>query len=292
MIEGLQERPRRVIEQAFEAFAWRAEPAKKLDVSYLYTPVSVAAAEKMLAGVTRRELSDALYDLIFIGPTELMHFTTAEARLYYMPVLISRCVRDIERADSGSVDITGDGILWRFRYHPRSLPVARWPQLMDAAAGDKVALALPDIAREAFSSIEGTPELSTPYDREYAVSATRKWLMIGEEWRTTLRLVAQMTLAEKKALVALFDYFVATGHWQEEGEEPDIASAKALLMGRGVMDVLVIRTDAECMEIVDALTALETRHPVDFPPVEVAPLKNALLDIVAGRRSPDIRLGW
>ena len=290
MIEGLREHPRRVIEQAFAAFAWRTEPAKKLDVSYLYTPVSVAAAERMLTGVARHELSDALYDLIFIGPTELMHFTTAEARLYYMPVLISRCVRDIEGADSGGVDITGDGILWRFRYH-RSLPIARWPQLMDAAAGDRVALAAPDIVREA-RSIDGTPQLSTPRDREYDVNVTRKWLMIGEEWRTTLRLVAQMTLAEKEALVALFDYFVATGYWQEEGEEPDIASAKALLTGRGVMDVLVIRTDAECMEIVDALTALETRHPLDFPPVEVAPLKNALLDIVAGRRSPDIRLGW
>lgn len=291
MIDGLGGYPRRVIEQAFEAFAWRTEPAKKLNVSYLYTPVSVGAAEKMLAGIARDELSDALYDLIFVGPTELLHFTTAEARLYYMPVLISRCVRDIEGADSGGVDITGDGILWRFRYHPRSLSIARWPYLMDAAAGDKVALAVPDIAHEA-RSIDGTPTLSTPDDREYAVDATRKWLMIGEEWRTTLRLVAQMTLAEKEALVALFDYFVATGHWQEEGEEPDIASAKALLMGRGVMDVLLIRTDAECMEIVDALTALETRHPLDFPPVEVAPLKNALLDIAAGRRSQDIRLGW
>lgn len=291
MTVSLPEHPRRVIEQAFEAFAWRTEPAKKLDVSYLYTPVSVAGAEKMLTGVVRRELSDALYDLIFVEPTELLHFTTAEARLYYMPVLISRCVRDIEGADSGGVDMTGDGILWRFRYHPRSLPIARWPQLMDAASGDKVALAVPDIAREA-RSIDGTPQLSTPNDREHDVNVTRKWLMIGEEWRTTLRLVVQMTLAEKKALVALFDYFVATGHWQEEGEEPDIASAKALLMGRGVMDVLVTRTDAECVEVVDALSALETRHPVDFPPVEVAPLKNALLDIVAGRRSPDIRLGW
>ena len=170
-VESLREHPHRVIEQAFETFAWRREPQKKLDVSYL-SWVTVATAEKMLAGVAPRKVSDALYDKIFLVPSELLHFTTVEARLYYMPVLISRCVRDIERADSGSVDITGDGILWRFRYHPRSLPVARWPQLMDAAAGDKVALALPDIAREGFSSIDGTPELSTPYDREYAVSAT------------------------------------------------------------------------------------------------------------------------
>ena len=101
-----------------------------------------------------------------------------------------------------------------------------------------------------------------------------------------------MTKPERQALVALLDYFVATGYWQEEDEEPDIASAKALLTGRGVKDVLLLRTDAECMEVVDALKALETRHPHEFPPAEVAPLKNALADIVAGRRSPDTRLGW
>ena len=58
------------------------------------------------------------------------------------------------------------------------------------------------------------------------------------------------------------------------------------------MDVLRIRTAAECVEIADALQALETRHPQDFPPQEVAPVKNLLRDIAAGRRSPDTRLGW
>ena len=73
MIDGLGEYPRRVIEQAFEAFAWRTEPGRKLDVSYLYTRVTVAVAEKILAGVARRHLDDALYDRIFLVPTELLH---------------------------------------------------------------------------------------------------------------------------------------------------------------------------------------------------------------------------
>ena len=287
-IESLREHPRRVIEQAFEAFAWRTEPSKKLDVSYLYTRVTVAAAKKMLAGVAPRKVSDALYDKIFLVPSELLHFTTVAARLYYMPVLISRCVRDIEREMPDAPDITGDGILWKFRYHLFGLPVGRWPQLVDAAAGDKVALAVPDIRREV-QSVGGTRDANDW--RASTVPRMRDWLMVGEGWRATLYLLSQMTAGEKQALVALVDYFVACGQWGEESKE-DIASVKALLTGRGAMDVLLIRTDAECMEVVDALTTLETRHPLDFPPVEVAPLKNALLDIVAGRRSPDIRLGW
>lgn len=126
-VETLREHPRRVIEQAFEAFAWRREPARKLAVSWLYTSVSVEAAEKMLGGVAVRDLDDALYDRIFLVPTELLHFTTVEARLYYMPVVISRCVRGIERAPNGP-DATGSEMLWQFRFHPRyRLPVARWP---------------------------------------------------------------------------------------------------------------------------------------------------------------------
>ena len=284
MIESLPEHPRCVIEQAFEAFAWRTEPAKKLDVSYLYTRATVAAAEKMLAGVARRDLDDALYDRIFLVPTELLHFATVEARLFYMPVVISKCVRDIERATQGSIENTGSEILWQFRFHPRyRLPVARWPQLMDAAAGDGVARAAPGIAGI---------RLHSPDNRESAVRDACHWLMVGERWRGTLYLVSQMTSSERQALVALLDYFVATGYWQAEDEEPDIASAKALLTGRGVKDVLLLRTDAECMDVVDALKALETRHPPEFPAAEVAPVKNALADIVAGRRSPDMRLGW
>ena len=282
-IESLREHPRRVIEQAFEAFAWRREPATKLAVSWLYTSVGVEAAEKMLAGVATRDLDDALYDRIFLVPTELLYFTTVEARLFYMPVVISRCVRDIEGAPNGP-DTTGDGILWQFRFHPSyNLPVARWPQLVDAAAGDSAARAAPGIAGM---------RLHSPDNRQSAVRAVRDWLMVGERWRATLYLVTQMTKSERQALVALLDYFVATGYWQEEDEEPDIASAKALLTGRGVKDVLLLRTDAECMEVVDALKALETRHPREFPPAEVAPLKNALADIVVGRRSSDTRLGW
>ena len=156
---------------------------------------------------------------------------------------------------------------------------------MDAAAGDQAALAEPGFAAEVAEC-----------GRDYLMEGTRFWLMVsaperspyGWLWRDVPRLVSSMTVWEREVLASFFDYLVAAG----VREEPDIASIKALLAGRGVMEVLRVRTDEECMEIVDALSALENRHPEEFPPREVAPVKNLLLDIVAGKRSPDTTLGW
>lgn len=263
MSGNLGEHPRRVIEQAFEAFAWRPEPRVKLAVSYLLTGVTPAEAEEMLAGVARREMSDALYDSVFLVPTEMLHFTTLEASLYYMPVLISRCVRDIERARA-SIDNTGSEIVWKFRHFPVFDSVLNWPHLLATTGGQKKA---------------------------HAMQTARNWLMVGDQWHRALTFVNHMTLQEKQAIVALFDYFLSTEYWEEE-EGKEVASAKALLTGRGAMDVLLVRTDAECMEIVDVLTELAAWHPRQFPASEVAPLKNLMLDIVAGRRPRTTKLGW
>ena len=264
MSASLGDHPRRVIEQAFEAFGWRPEPRTELAVSYLLTGVTPDEAEEMLAGVARREMSDALYDSIFLEPSEMLNFTTPEACLYYMPVLFSRCVRDIEHAPRGGIDITADAIVWRFRHFPVFDSVLNWPHLLVTSGGEKKALAM---------------------------RTARDWLMVGTRWQDTLRLVAQMTSQEKRAIVALFDYFLSTKYWEEE-EGKEVASAKALLTGRGAMDVLLVRTDAECMEIVDVLTELAAWHPRQFPTSEVASLKNLMLDIVAGRRPRTTKLGW
>lgn len=263
MSASLREHPQRVIEQAFEAFAWRPEPASKLAVSYLLTGVTPEEAEELLAGVRRREMTDALYDSVFLVPSEMLHFTSPEARLYYMPVLISRCVRDIEHASDG-VDTTGDAIVWRFRYLPVFDSVVSWPHRVAAAAGEK---------------------------RAQAIRTARDWLMVGTQWHDTLCLVTQMTSQEKAALVAVFDYFLSTGHWAEE-DGKEVASAKALLTGGGAMDVLLLRADDECMEIVEVLRTLAAHYPQEFPPSEVAPLENLMLDVVAGRRPRTTKLGW
>ena len=263
MSASLREHPRRVIEQAFEAFAWRPEPARKLAASHLLTGVAPQQAEELLAGVPRREMTDALYDSIFLVPSELLHFTTLEARLYYMPVLISRCVRDIEHASDG-VDNTGDAIVWRFRYFPVFDSVVSWPHRVAMTSGE---------------------------ERAHAIRTARHWLMAGTQWHETLSIATQMTTQEKTALVAVFDYFLATEYWDEE-EGKEIASAKALLGGLGAMDVLLLRTDADCMEIVEVLRTLAAHYPQEFPPSEVAPLKDLMLDVVAGRRPRTTKLGW
>ena len=69
-------------------------------------------------------------------------------------------------------------------------------------------------------------------------------------------------------------------------------SAKALLAGRGLLDVLLLRSKDECIELVEVIRALETDFPHGFPAQETAPIRNALLDIAAGKRSPQETLGW
>ena len=264
MNASLRAHPRRVIEQAFEAFAWRPEPRVKLAVSYLLTGVTPAEAEEMLAGVARREFTDALCNAIFLDPSEMVNFTTMEACLYYMPVLISRCVRDIVYAPPSGIDMTSDSMIWKFRHFPVFDSVLNWPHLLATTGGQKKA---------------------------HAMQTARNWLMVGDQWHRALTFVNHMTLQEKQAIVALFDYFLSTEYWEEE-EGKEVASAKALLTGRGAMDVLLLRTDAECMGIVDVLTELAAWHPRQFPASEIAPLKNLMLDIVAGRRSRTTKLGW
>ena len=270
---------RRVIGQAFEAFAWRARPSMIVSSWHLRTG-SKEAAEALLAGVAPHELDDERFDAAF--PDGVITISaTPEGMLYYMPTVISRCLRDPE---SRSLALH---TLSLFRSHPYNLnwPVAAWPRFMDAAAGDEDALADPNVAEEVAEC-----------GRDYLMEATRHWFMVsspvspyGHIWRDTLHLVAQMTTAERRVLVAFFSHLATTRIGRKSRS---IASANALLAGRGVMDVLRIRTAAECIEIADALQALETRHPRDFPPLEVAPVKNLLRDIAAGRRSPDTKLGW
>ena len=198
-----------------------------------------------------------------------------------MPTVISRCLREDESRHLAL------GVLWLFRNRPYNLdwPISAWPRFIDAAAGDEDALADPHVAEEVDEC-----------GRDYLMEGTRHWLMVsspnspyGRTWHDTLPLVAQMTTAERQALVAFFSHLATTSIW---GKDRSIVSANALLTGRGVMDVLLIRTAAECIEITDALHALETRHPSEFPPHDVAPVKNLLRDIAVGRRSPDTILGW
>ena len=256
---------------------------------------SKGAAEALLAGVSPRGLDAARFDAVFPDPGLITISTTPEGELYYMPAVISRCIstrRSVDEMDDvgmGAANLARS-VVAQFRRRPYhlDLPISAWPRFMDAAAGDKMALAEPGFAAEVAECGRG-----------YLMEGTRLWLMVsapdrayGSMWRDTLHLVSLMTAAERDAMVAFFDYLLATDDWREESREPNVASAKALLLGRGLMDVLLVHTDAECMEIVDALRALESRHPEEFPPHEVAPVKNLLLDIVAGKRSPDTTLGW
>ena len=282
---------RRLIEQAFQAFAWRAKP--KIVVSERQVRAGAVETAKMLTGVAARDVGDELFDAAFPQPVFVSLSLTPEANLYYTPVVISRCVREIEqenrRRELGafSPHMAAGPVVWQFRCHPvnEGWPVSEWPRLLDIAA-DKNAVADPEV-------LEWLDDSGT----ELVMDQTRTWFMVGFQpddtyiwsWRDTLDLLSLMTMAERQALVAFFDYLTAFGGWRDK---PGIASAKALLAGRGVMDVLRIRTAAECIEIADVLQALETRHPQYFPPQSVAPVKNLLRDIAAGRRSPDTRLGW
>ena len=277
--EGLGDAERRVIGQAFEAFAWRARPSVVVSSWHLRTG-SKEAAEALLASVAPHELDDERFDAAF--PDGVITISaTPEGMLYYTPTMISRCLRDPESHNLAHHTL----ILFRSRPYNLNWPIAAWPRFMDAAASDEDALADPNVAEEVAEC-----------GRDYLMEATRHWLMVSSPaspysqlWRDTLHLVAQMTAAERRVLVAFFSHLASTSIWWKD---PSIASANALLAGRGVMDVLRIRTAAECIEITDALQALETRHPQDFPPQEVAPVKNLLRDIAASRRSPDTTLGW
>ena len=276
---ALGEAERGVIDQAFEAFAWRARPSAIVSSWHLRTG-SKEAAEALLAGVAPRGLDDDRFDAAF--PDRMITIsTTPEGMLYYMPTVLSRCVRETE-SDRLAHDVLG---LFRSRPYNLDWPISAWPRFMDAAAGDEDALADPHVAEEVDECGRG-----------FLMETTRYWLMVtapdrayGHTWHDTLHLVAQMTPAERQALVAFFSHLATTSIW---GKDRSIVSANALLTGRGVMDVLLIRTAAECIEIADALQALETRHPSEFPPHDVAPVKNLLWDIAAGRRSPDTTLGW
>ena len=270
---------RHVIDRAFDAFAWRARPTVVIS-SWHHPTGSKEAAEALLGKTAPHELDDTQFDVVFPDGTITIS-ATPEGKLYYMPTVISRCIRDAE-----SYNLAHDTLVqFRSRPYHLNLSIGAWPQLMDAAAGDKSALTVPGFAAEVAES-----------GRRFLMGETRRWLMIsapqrgyGRTWADTLHLVSLMTPAERRALVAFFDYLATGDIWRGE---PDIASANALLEGRGIMEVLLIDTAAECIEVAEALQALETRHPQDFPPQEVAPVKNLLLEIAAGRRSPDTRLGW
>ena len=276
---ALGEAERGVIDQAFEAFAWRAKPAAV--VSEREVRAGASETVEVLTGVAARDVGDELFDAAFPQPLFVSLSLTPEANLYYMPTVISRCVRETE-SDSLAHDVLA---LFRSRPYNLDWPISAWPRFMDAAAGDEDALADPHVAEEVDECGRG-----------FLMETTRYWLMVtapdrayGRTWHNTLHLVAQMTPAERQALVAFFRHLATASIWRKDRS---IASANALLTGRGVMDVLLIRTAAECIEIADALHALETRHPDEFPPHDVAPVKNLLRDIAAGRRSPDTTLGW
>ena len=297
---GLGDLERHLIAQAFDAFAWRTKPARFM-AAWDSQVGSKEAAERLLARTLPCELDDETFSAAFPEPSLIVLSTTPEALLYYLPAIVSHCVRDIERQrrQAGRMyDLVGlsygtkgatlaHAIEMHFRRRPYhlDLPIRAWPRFMDAAAGDQAALAEPGFAAEVAEC-----------GRDYLMEGTRFWLMVSAPerspyrwmWRDVPRLVSSMTVSEREVIASFFDYLVAAG----VREEPDIASIKALLAGRGVMEVLRVRTDGECMEIVDALRALENRHPEEFPPREVAPVKNLLLDIVAGKRSPDTTLGW
>ena len=292
--EWLGETERRLIDQGFAAFAWRTKP-EAIVGTWAGKAGSAEAAENLLAGVDVRHLDDELFDVALPNAWAARLSLTPEANLYYMPALIARCVREIERQGQrcfpgyldGPASHFASSMLLDIRSRPYNMgwPVSAWPRFLDAAAGDEDALADPEVAAEVAECGRG-----------FLMETTRYWLMVaapgrayGRTWRDTLDFVARMTMAERQALAAFFGHLATAKVWSEE---PDIASARALLAGRGVMDVLRIRTAAECIEIADALQALETRHPLDFPRQEVALVKNLLRDIAAGRRSPDTRLGW
>lgn len=257
---GVGESEQRLINQAFAAFGWRIPPAAAFVASWSGRADIKGTPDQILGGVPRRDIDDALLDSVCVHPSDIVQFSTVEGCLYYLPVVIARCLRDLDGAE-----LLPGAMLSQLRRRPYQPAMAQWPRLIDAAAGDKPALADPNTERVA--------ELG----HGYVLGDIKRWLMVGEGWRRTRDLVSRMTDAERRALAAFLDHLAAVGRLGSD----DIAAAKALLARRGVMELLDLRTEAECAELVDVLRHLETRHPEHFPPAEVAPLKNALLDAVA-----------
>ena len=291
----LAETERRLIDQVLSAFAWRAKPS--VVSSERETRAVGEKTTEVLTGVPARDVSDHLFDLALPNFSFFSISFTPEANLYYTPVAISRCVREIgyrlRQRKLGTSPVGGPGgrlarsLARQFRYYPGHLgrPVSEWPGLLAVAAGEDV---------------EADPDVMDWVDEcgaEMLMDETRIWLMVDFQpddtyiwsWRHTLKFLSMMTTEERRAFVAFLDYVTAAGAWPDE---LGFTSARALLAGRGAIDVLCIRTAAECIEVAEALHALETRHPKDFPARAVAPVKNLLRDIAAGRRSPDTKLGW
>ena len=241
-----------LIDRTFDAFAWRKKPARA------FATWDYVAPDELLAGIAPREITGELLDSLFVAPEDILPYATAAGRLYYLPLVVSLCVR------GDRDDFLQDAIVWQFRCCPyEGHPIAKLPLLVDADAAD--------VARVRSWLMMSVPERGDPWT-----------------WRQTLRLVSAMTAAERDALVAFFDYRSTCA----DLDDRSVASARALLAGSGLMEVLGLRAHAECMEAVAVLDELAARHPAEFPSVAAAPLKNALLDIVAGRRSPDATLGW
>lgn len=259
---SLGQREQRLIDRAFEAFGWRTRPAAAFVASWVGRPGLEGTPDQILGAVPRRDIDDALLDSVCVHATDILEFATVEGCLYYFPVMIARCVRDPDGAD-----LLPGAMLSQLRRRPYQPAMAQWPRLVDAAAGDRPALADPKTARIA--------ELG----RGYVLRDIKHWLMVGDAWRRTAELLERMTDAERRVLAAFFDHLAAAGRL----DGADVSVAKALLARRGVMEVLGLCTHAECAELVGVLERLETKHPAHFPPARVAPLKTALLDVVAAR---------
>ena len=256
-MNSLSPREQRLIERVFEAFAPRKRPTKRFLASF--DPAQAAAladlAPRDLVGprAPRTARAGGSYSLV---DYDLLFCTTTDGCLYYMPAVIARCIEDYEAAD-----ILVDSIENWFRWYPFYLftgSAADWPRM-----------------------IEGC----------YHIDSVRSWLMVGRRWRDTLAMMRRMTVAERDVLVAFYSYLDDT-HDRDVQSECTRRSAKALLAGRGLLDVLLLRSNDECMELVEVIRALETDFPHGFPARETAPTRNALLDIAAGKRSPQETLGW
>ena len=276
MVTGLQlhdrvlsPRQQRLIERTFEAFAPRKRPTKRFLASF--DPAQAAAladlAPRDLVGprAPRTAWAGGSYSLV---DEDLLYFTTTDGCLYYMPALIARCIEDYEAADL-LVDSLED---W-FRCYPFYLfsgSAADWPRMI------------------------GEDGRSGRSEECRHINSVRFWLMVGRRWRDRLAMMRQMTLAERDVLVAFYSYLEDTHDYGVYGVQSDrtLRSAKALLAGRGLLDVLLLRSNDECIELVEVIRALERDFPHGFPARETAPITSALLDIAAGKRSPQETLGW
>ena len=260
-MNSLSPREQRLIERAFEAFAPRKRPTKRFLASF--DPAQAAAladlAPRDLVGprAPRTARAGGSYSLV---DYDLLYFTTTDGCLYYMPAVIARCVEDYEAADT-----LVDSMENCFRYYPFFTGCAAdWPRMI------------------------GEDGRSEECHHLYWVQS---WLMVGRRWRDTLAMMRRMTVAERDVLVAFYSYLDDI-HDSDAQSERTRRSAKALLAGRGLLDVLLLRSNDECMELVEVICALETDFPHGFPARETEPIRNALLDIAAGKRSPQETLGW